>query len=46
MFEIYKDFLRGVEGLKLKVYKDTKDILTIGYGRNLKSKFQYFRCFG
>ena len=37
MFEIYKDFLRGVEGLKLKVYKDTKDILTIGYGRNLES---------
>ncbi len=38
MVEIYKDFLRKVEGLKLKAYKDTKGILTIGYGRNLESK--------
>jgi len=37
MFEIYKDFLRKVEGLKLKPYKDTEGILTIGYGRNLES---------
>ena len=36
MTEIYKDFLREVEGLKLKAYKDTKGIITIGYGRNLE----------
>jgi len=34
--EQYKDFLRKVEGLRLNVYKDTKGILTIGYGRNLE----------
>jgi len=28
-------FLKKVEGLKLKPYKDTKGKLTIGYGRNL-----------
>ncbi len=38
MMEVYKDFLRRVEGLKLKAYKDTKGIITIGYGRNLESK--------
>ena len=38
MVDKYKEFLRKVEGLKLKVYKDTKGILTIGYGRNLESK--------
>jgi len=38
MNEIYKDFLRRVEGLKLKSYKDVKGILTIGYGRNLEAK--------
>ena len=37
MFD-YKDFLREVEGLKLKPYKDTQGILTIGYGRNLESR--------
>ena len=38
MNEIYKDFLRRVEGLKLKSYKDVKGNLTIGYGRNLEAK--------
>jgi len=38
MNEVYKSFLREVEGLKLNVYKDTKGILTIGYGRNLESR--------
>lgn len=38
MNEIYKNFLRKVEGLKLRAYKDTKGILTIGYGRNLEGK--------
>ena len=38
MIDKYKEFLRKVEGLKLKLYKDTKGILTIGYGRNLESK--------
>jgi len=36
--EEYKDFLRKVEGLKLKSYKDSKGVITIGYGRNLESK--------
>ena len=38
MFDVYKDFLRKVEGLKLKPYKDIQGVLTIGYGRNLESR--------
>ena len=38
MLDMYKDFLRKVEGLRLKVYKDIRGVLTIGYGRNLESK--------
>lgn len=29
--------LEQEEGLRLKIYRDTKDISTIGYGRNLES---------
>lgn len=36
MIEVYKDFLRDVEGLRLKPYEDIKGVLTIGYGRNLE----------
>ena len=35
MVDLYKDFLRDVEGLNLRLYEDTKGKLTIGYGRNL-----------
>ncbi len=38
MFDKEKKFLREVEGLKLKVYKDIKGIMTIGYGRNLEGR--------
>ena len=38
MIEIYKDFLRDVEGLRLKPYDDIKGLLTIGYGRNLDDR--------
>ena len=38
MNEIYKDFLRRVEGLRFKPYDDLKGNLTIGYGRNLDAK--------
>jgi lysozyme len=36
-FEILKAELERDEGLKLKPYKDTKGILTIGIGKNLES---------
>lgn len=32
------DMLKRHEGLRLKVYKDSVGILTIGYGRNLEGK--------
>lgn len=38
MFNFCKDFLREVEGLRFKVYKDTRGIFTVGYGRNLEDR--------
>lgn len=32
------ELLKKHEGLRLKVYRDTMGILTIGYGRNLESR--------
>jgi lysozyme len=37
MFEVI-DFIKKVEGLKLKPYKDKYGNLTIGYGRNLDDR--------
>lgn len=31
------DLIKSHEGLRLKVYKDTEGIMTIGYGRNLET---------
>ena len=33
-----KELLKKHEGLRLKVYRDSLGILTIGYGRNLESR--------
>lgn len=33
-----RDLIKHHEGLRLSIYKDTKDILTIGYGRNLEGR--------
>jgi lysozyme len=39
MFDfIIVDFIKKVEGLRLKPYKDKFDNLTIGYGRNLDDR--------
>jgi lysozyme len=37
MFDVV-DFIKKVEGLKLKPYKDINGNLTIGYGRNLDDR--------
>ena len=37
MFDVV-DFIKKVEGLKLKLYKDINGNLTIGYGRNLDDR--------
>lgn len=36
MDELIKKMIRGHEGLRLKPYRDTKGVLTIGYGLNLE----------
>lgn len=38
MKEIYQEQLKMHEGFRSKVYKDTKGIMTIGYGHNLEAK--------
>ncbi len=36
--EKFKRLIRREEGLSLKIYKDSRNIYTVGYGRNLESK--------
>lgn len=38
MQELLKSQLMEHEGLRLKAYKDTKGLLTIGYGRNIQER--------